>query len=306
MSILCDLIEKSQIIIQGELTLIPDLKNIPKDIKNKLKKGIYKLGESRQVKGNLRAVIVDENNTRVKDITLKKSINTIDNIETLKNISNQLQLRQIYTQLNELSEFQNYQIEMAKNQAFVVPFLNARDMLLEVETKKQQEEKIKLIREADRQMMNAINAIYADIQTTSKAFANSTDNPIKLSNKSIKKYMEFIIGELQTAIKYTGIRLQILDYIGEEKIKKQVLAKFRNALKYLTSSPVSKDRLSTIELLQNYYPYNKENINFWNEFAETIKPMLEADSNILKIDSFKENKNVLYSVSVEDINDEEN
>lgn len=300
-SILCEVIEQTKIISQGTITFIPDLKNIPKDIRNKLKKGLYKIGKSKQVDGNFRAVIVDENNTRVKDITLKKSINTIDNIETIENISTQLQLRQIYTQLNELQEFQNYQLEIAKNQAFIVPFLNARDLLLESETKNGNEEKIKLIKNADRQIMNALNAIYADIQTTSNSFANSIDSMMKISNKNINKYMDFLIRDLQIAIKYNGVRLQVLDYIGEDEIKKQVLERLKNVLRVFISAPISKKGLSTIELLQNYYPYNKVNMNFWNDFSEKIKPKLKDSVDLSMLNIFQNKKNSLYSVSVEDI-----
>ena len=38
----------------------------------KFQKGIYKIAESKQVDGNMRAVILDENDIRVKDITLKR------------------------------------------------------------------------------------------------------------------------------------------------------------------------------------------------------------------------------------------
>ena len=72
LGIINDVVHQADIIMKGNITLLPDFDNLPIDIKTKLKKGIYKVGDSKQVDGNLRAVILDENNVRVKDITLKK------------------------------------------------------------------------------------------------------------------------------------------------------------------------------------------------------------------------------------------
>ena len=130
LSILSDVIKNVEIMVTGNITLVPDFESLPYGIKSKLKKGIYKIGESKQVDGNLRAVIIDENNERVKDITLKKVKTNNDNIDTLNNISTQLQLKQIYTQLNELRELQTYQIEIERNRELIVPFLDARDFVL--------------------------------------------------------------------------------------------------------------------------------------------------------------------------------
>jgi len=49
---------------KGNVTLISDLDKLPSDIKRKLETEEYSIGESRQVDGNLRAVIVNENNVR--------------------------------------------------------------------------------------------------------------------------------------------------------------------------------------------------------------------------------------------------
>ena len=75
LGIITDVIHQADVIMRGNITLLPDFENLPLDVKSKLKKGLYKVGESKQVDGNLRAVILDENDVRIKDITLKKVIN---------------------------------------------------------------------------------------------------------------------------------------------------------------------------------------------------------------------------------------
>ena len=108
LSVIGDVINQADIIVQGNITLLPDFENLPSDVRMKLKKGIYSIGESKQVEDNLRAVILDENGVRIKDITLKKVMNNPWNVETMRSIGNQMQMRQIYAKLSEIQEFQTY------------------------------------------------------------------------------------------------------------------------------------------------------------------------------------------------------
>ncbi|WP_443625388.1 hypothetical protein, partial [Catenibacterium sp.] len=111
LSIIGESINQAEIVMRGNVTLLPDFDSLPSDVRSKLKKGLYSVGESKQVDGNMRAVILDENGVRVKDITLKKVLNSPANIETMRSIGNQLQMRQIYAKLSDIEEFQTYQIE---------------------------------------------------------------------------------------------------------------------------------------------------------------------------------------------------
>jgi hypothetical protein len=177
LGIINDVIHQADVIMRGNITLLPDFDNLPTDIKSKLKKGIYKVGDSKQVEGNLRAVILDENDVRVKDITLKKVINDPGNVETARSIGNQLQMRQIYAKLADIQELQTYQLEKDRDRDIIVPFLDARSLVLEAENKELEEERVLLLREADGKIRTALNAIYADVETTSKSFARRTNIP---------------------------------------------------------------------------------------------------------------------------------
>lgn len=58
LGIINDVIQQADVILRGNITLLPDFENLPPDIKSKLKKGLYNVGESKQIDGNLRAVIL--------------------------------------------------------------------------------------------------------------------------------------------------------------------------------------------------------------------------------------------------------
>ncbi len=304
LSILADVIQNVEIAVKGNITLVPDFENLPRGIKSKLKKGIYKIGESKQVDGNLRAVIVNENNERVKDITLKKIKTNDENINTLNNIATQLQLKQIYTQLNELSELQTYQIEIDRNRDLIVPFLDAREFVLKAELKNDFNERKSLLNEADIRITTAIHAIYTDLETTSKLFAKELENPLSKLNGNVENAMKYLVQDLQLVTKYNGVKLQLLDYMEEYQYKEQAMKMFKSVLNRFITNPISKKGLSAIELLQNYYPYNKSNMNFWEKFKENVEVISNPSIKQQMLDKFKNNKKYLYTVSVEDCENE--
>lgn len=305
LGIINDVIHQADIIMKGNITLLPDFENLPPDIKTKFKKGLYTVGESKQIDGNLRAVILDENGVRVKDITLKKVINDSGNIETVRSIGNQLQLRQIYAKLADIQELQTYQLEKDRDRDIIVPFLDARSLVLEAENKEFDEERILLLKEADGKIRTALNAIYADIETTSKRFARLTNIPFVQFRNQINSYMGYLISDIQIATKYVGVRMQILEYMGETKTVKAVLQQYQHVMYDILTKPVTRKGLSTAALLHDNFPYNKTNMNCWYTFSKEMQPALESGIKALKLSMNGEYKNDVYIVSVEDVNDEE-
>ena len=93
------------------------------------------MGVSKQVDGNLRVVKLNQEGMRIKDITLKKVISNPGNVETIRSIGNQMQIRQIYAKLADIQEFQTYQLEKDRNRDIIVSYLDARSLVLEVEYK---------------------------------------------------------------------------------------------------------------------------------------------------------------------------
>ena len=206
--IINDALHQASVVLNGNVTLLPDFDSLPVGIKDKLKKGIYTVGESKQVDGNLRAVILDEEGIRVKDITLKKVISNPGNVETIRSIGNQMQMRQIYAKLADIQEFQTYQLEKDRDRDIIVPFLDARSLVLEAEFKETEEEKIAALKAADDKIRTALNAVYADIETTTRSFAKITDIPFLQFENQLNTYMKFLTSDFQIATKYVGVRMQ--------------------------------------------------------------------------------------------------
>ena len=302
--ILIDVVHHADVLLKGNVTLIPDFDNLPVDIKSKFKKGIYSVGESKQVDGNLRAVILDENDVRIKDITLKKVINNPGTVETVRSIGNQIQMRQIYAKLADIQEFQTYQLEKDRDRDIVVPFLDARSIVLEAEHKSSQEEKIQALKVADEKIRTALNAIYADIETTTRAFVRRTSLPFLQFGNQINTYMSYITSDFQIATKYVGVRMQLLEYMGETKVAKEVLQSYQHVVYDFLEKPVTKKGLSAASLMHDYFPYNSKNLNCWYTFSKEMKPALESSMNTLELSMNENGDNEIYVVSLEDCKDE--
>ena len=304
LSIIGESINQAEIVMRGNVTLLPDFDSLPSDVRSKLKKGLYSVGESKQVDGNLRAVILDENGVRVKNITLKKVLNSPATIETMRSIGNQLQMRQIYAKLSDIEEFQTYQIERDRDRDIIVPFLDARSLVLEAATKDSETERTQMLKEADSKIRTALNSVYRDIETTSNTFAKSVNIPFLDFDKQINTYMSYIADDLQIATKFVGVRMQILEYLGESKTAKTVLQQFNHTMFDFIEQPITRKGLSAATLMQDYFPYNEENMDCWYKFSKEMKPAIESSMKQLELETKDYNNQEIYVVSVEDESDE--
>lgn len=305
LGIINEVVHHANIIMNQGITLIPDFDSLPNDIKEKLGSKLYSIADSKQVDGNLRPVILDENGVRIKDITLKKITKKVDNIETVRSISNQLQMKQIYAKLADIQEFQMYQIETDRDRDFIVPFLDARSLILESKSRKTKDEQIRLVREADGKIRTALAAIYQNIDTTSKSFAKKVNYPfLQPFGNQLKTYMRFLTDDLQLATKYVGVRMQLLEYIGDSDASKEVLQQYHHVVYDFLTKPLTKKRLPAATLMHDYFPYDKTNINCWHTFSTEMIPTIELNMEKLRLNDKDDVEEEIYIVSLEDSENE--
>ena len=155
LGIINDVVQHAAVVARGNITLVPDFDSLPAGIKEKLKQGLYSIGDSKQVDGNLRAVIVDKNGVRVKDITLKKVINNPGTLETTRSIANQMQMKQIQDTLKGIQEMQSYQLDRDRDRDILTPFFDARDYILQAQNAASIESRNQLLEKAADRMTTA-------------------------------------------------------------------------------------------------------------------------------------------------------
>ncbi|MBO5318821.1 MAG: hypothetical protein J6B01_03310 [Ruminococcus sp.] len=304
LSIVNEIVQKARVLFKGNVTLIPDFDNLPLDVKKKLKQGLYSIGDSKQVDGNMRAVILDENGTRVKDITLKKVISNPNNMETARSIGNQMQMKQIYTKLAAIEEFQTYQIERDRDQQIIVPFLDARSLILRASNAKTADEQKLLLEQANSKITSAIHSLYTDMDTSAKALARKADSWLPDFTGRMNDYMRFLVNDLQIATKYIGVSTQILEYIGDNTGAKNALLEYQQAVLDFLEKPISKKGLSAALVMHENYPYSSDNLDQWYFFKNEVAPNLKTSMDNIRLGLTSAEPQQIYIVSVEDAQNE--
>lgn len=298
LSILNEVIDGTKKLISGEYSLIPDFDSLPTDIKTKLKKGIYTIGESKQVEGNSRAVILDEEGVRIKDITLKKVKNNIQTAENIRNISNQMQMKQISAKLDGIVEYQEYQLLRDRDRDIVTPFLIARDYILEAQESVDKQYQIEKLNKAAEKLREALTSVYTDMNTTATQLAKLTDRLFFTNKKQSNTYMRYLAGDLHMATKFVGVQMQVYEYLGDKSAATLALENYQRVLKDFTGKIISKDGCSAAGIMQNNYPYTEKNRDFWYGFSNDIQPLIALDVR-------KPLDTELYIVSWEDTDNDE-
>lgn len=297
LSIINEVIHHAVVMMNGKYGYVPDFDSLPFEIKEKYDKGIYKLGESRQVDGNMRAVILDENDVRVKDITLKRVKINPGTMETIRSIANQAQMKQIFAKLDAIQELQSYQIDRDRDRDIVIPFLNARDYILRAQTGGTLEDKKENLKKATDELTKAVNAIYTDLSTASKHIAELTGRLLRQQSDQIMMYIGFLTRDLQLATKYVGVQMHVFDYLGDKASSNLALEGYQHIMQLFFTKSINQKGQSAALLIHMHYPYNKNNLNCWYKFALDVKPVLQAYQKSI------EGKEI-YLVSVEDVRDE--
>ena len=265
-------VHQAKAVTHGMVQYIPDFEHLPTEIKEKFRKGIYKIGESRQVDGNVRAVLVDQEGVRVKDITLKEVHPDTGIIEMSRSIANQIQMKQISSKLDIIEAMQSYQIARDRDRDIFSPFLDARALIVRAQKEDEsEEERKKYLKQAEEKLLSALNSLYLDINTSGKTLIKHTRRKIFQNGNVINECIEFISSDLQ------------------------VLAKYKNQMKWFFTSPLIECGCTMAELIHQHYPYTSENMDCWYKLSEDMKkPLEELEMNGM---------DHIYLVSVEDVED---
>ena len=297
-----DAIKIAEIMVFGENDYVLDFDKLPKDVKEKLKAGIYKIGESRQVEGNGRATIVDEHGQRVKDVTIRQG-NRIGLDSALNNYLRQVQLVQLNKKVSEISELQKYQIESDRKNRIVKPLLDLRDKIKEAENSLEEKEASKQYKEAYDLSKSIFNTIRVDIENTGthlreltslsyrKYIFNEVCSLVQGANNNIDTYIRYLSEDLQFYNQLLGLHLHICDILNNEQAKDYALKDYIYVLNWLAIDEDKSGNTITMLLQENSNGEIYKN-DFWYNFQEDVKKI-----NKQKQISSKEH---IYYLSVED------
>ena len=285
-----------------------DFDNLSEKTKKNLEKGTFKVGDSRKIDGNYRAVIVDttNNNVRVEDVTLKKVENTKDNTKetSTADISTQIQLKQIYDLLLDMKASQDYQINWDRNNSILPPFFTARTKVIQAQNSNSLAEKIKLLNEANTYMENSVSAIKADLISNKEEIIKKT-NQVDYLYDSLKRHSDFILNDTEIMTKIVGMQLYIDLCLNNDSMAYERLTSYNGAMELLTQTDIplnrgkmfnllkvipfvkkvawlnESSRISLLELIHSHYKYQKNNVDLFINLQEKLYEANEINSGYL-------------------------
>lgn len=277
--------------------LVADYSHFNQDIVDGLKKGIYHVGNSKEVAGNLRPAILDDKERLVKFFTLKKAIDPSSVLADISALSIQASLQRISAQIEDIGTDVKGIIDFTRREKLSNKFIYARDKIM-LAANADGDERIAFLKEADTYLMEGLTDLYADINAQVKELEKQ-QGPFA-SIKNIDQTLSYINEDMQMIPRYVGLRVYLFNYRNKEKDAYRVLEEYRYQLKELKKKKLGKGKYSAFELIHRDYPYNKENLDFW-----LTKPQQMLDAiNSYEIMLEQKQKDIYY-IDVEDEDEQE-
>lgn len=274
-----------------------DFASLSEKTKKKLENGTFKVGNSKKIDGNYRAVIVDttKNNVRVEDVTLKKvekkSNNTGDSSRV--DLATQVQLKQIYDLLLDMKASQEFQINWDRNNSILPPFFSARTKVLQALNTVSLDEKIHLLNEANTYMEDSVSAIKADLISNKEEIIKRTKQVDYLYD-SLKRHADFILNDTEIMTKIVGMQLYIDLSLNNKAMALERLTSYNGVMELLTQPDITtnrglllnllqkiprinraewlknSDKISLLELINSHYKYGKNDIDLFINLQEKL------------------------------------
>ncbi|MCP8867350.1 hypothetical protein [Latilactobacillus curvatus] len=275
----------------------PDFDSLSNDTKEKIKSGIFKIGESKKIEGNLRAVIVDSTNSnqRVEDLTLKKVVVDKNIARTLTDLAVQAQLKQIYEIVVDIQETQEYQLHWDRNNSILAPFFTARTKILEFKKSDDLNRKIQLLEAASDSMEQAVSAIKSDLISNKDHIKKILKKPM-YRYSTFERHANFILSDINLLLKIVGMqtyidltldneevangRLEAVKYIFELYSSRNIgetgniISNTLERLPFINNiiPDVKKIELpSLLEIIHDNYRYTSENKDSWLNINDEMK-----------------------------------
>lgn len=276
--------------------LVADYSHFSQEIVDGLKEGIYHVGQSKEVAGNLRPAILDENEHLVKFFTLKKAVDPTRVLSDISTLSMQASLQRISSQIEDIGRDVKGIIDFSRREALSNKFIYARDKIMLASTASEEERELYL-KEADTYLMEGLTDLYSDINEQVKALAD-IKGPFA-SVKAIDSVLSYINEDMQMIPRYVGLRVYLFNYRGKADDANRILGEYQYQLQTLTERKLGDGKYTALELIHKNYPYDEENVDFWLEKPKQMLEVIDSYQTMLE----QKDKDVYY-IDVEDFEDE--
>jgi len=279
-------------------TLVADTSHFSKDIVDGLKNGLYHIGESKEVAGNLRPAILNDKEQLVKFVTLKRALNPMEVLSDISTLSMQASLKSITAQIEDVGRDVKGISEFVRRESLSNKFIYARDKIMLAATAPPEKREQFLI-EADTYLMEGLTDLYADINAEATKLAE-LKGPFR-SLKSADELLMHINEDMQMIPRYVGLRVYLFSVRGNDEDVNRVLGEYQYQLGNLAERKIGEGKYTALEMVYRYYPYTETDVDFWIEQPQQMLEVLNSYETMIE----QTGKEVFYIDAVEEENADE-
>ena len=281
---------------QAEGSLVADMDALSKDVLQKIKAGIYHVAESKQIDGNMRAAVVDENNQIIKQITLKYAGSNKIVAGDLNTLAVQAALKQITQQLECIDAGVQYLITLKRPGDFQTPYFDAVKKIDEAKNAQNDNERNERIMSAFDDLNHGLNGLYGDLDDCLKALGR------KWIPVASKRNLNYIAEDIVYIPQYVALLSYLYNYLGKNGLAKKSILYYRDEIDRFVDKQLP-NGYSAAQLVHSHFHYVDANRDFWidgmgriQSEMTTLKPLLNANET---------GDNAIYYLSLDDVQEEE-
>ena len=199
----------------------------------------------------------------------------------------QASLQRISSQIEEIGRDVKGMIEFTRREALSNKFIYARDKIMLASTASE-EERVDYLKEADTYLMEGLTDLYSDVNEQVKKLAEIKGPFSRV--KDIDSILSYINEDMQMIPRYVGLRVYLFNYRGKADDANRILSEYRYQLQTLAERKQGNGKYTALELIHIYYPYDKENVDFWLKKPKQMLKVIASYETMLA----QKDKDIFY------------
>lgn len=281
---------------QAEGSLVADMDALSKDVLQKIKAGIYHVAESKQIDGNMRAAVVDENNQIIKQITLKYAGSNKIVAGDLNALAVQAALKQITQQLECIDAGVQYLITLKRRGDFQTPYFDAVKKIDEAKNAQNDNERNERIMSAIDDLNHGLNGLYGDLDDCLKALGR------KWIPVASKRNLNYIAEDIVYIPQYVALLSYLYNYLGKNGLAKECILYYRDEIDRFVDIQLP-NGYTAVQLVHSHFHYVDANRDFWIDGMGRIQSEMATLKSLLNASGTGDN--AIYYLSLDDVQEEE-
>ncbi len=279
----------------AEGTLVADMEALSREILQKIKKGEYEIGESKQIDGNLRAAVIDKKGKIIKQITLKYADGNKIVSGDINTLAVQAALRQITQHLKCIDAGVQYLITLKRRGDFQTPYFDAVQKIIEAKNASSEAERRERIQSAADDLKHGLNGLYGDLDDCIKTLKG------RWIPVASKRNLDYIAEDIVYIPQYVALLSFIYNYQGKTELAHDIIKYYCDEIERFNEKQI-KGKYTAASLVHSNYAYNSSNQGFWLDGMKRIQSEI-ASLELLPVPDQAAAKPVFY-LSLEDVQEE--